>query len=89
MRLFWVCRRPSGPIGPMPTALWCTRTGGLQRHMLEAALPLLPESITHLGATVSPANPYSLSNALACGFTIRARREMYGGFDRYLLAKEL
>ena len=35
------------------------------------------------------ANPYSLSNALACGFTIRARREMYGGFDRYLLAKEL
>ena len=92
MRLFWVCRRPSGPIGPMPTALvvhpdW--RGNGLQRRMLEAALPLLPESITHLGATVSPANPYSLSNALACGFTIRARREMYGGFDRYLLAKEL
>ena len=65
------------------------RGNGLQRRMLEAALPLLPESITHLGATVSPANPYSLSNALACGFTIRARREMYGGFDRYLLAKEL
>ena len=65
------------------------RGNGLQRHMLEAALPLLPESITHLGATVSPANPYSLSNALACGFTIRARREMYGGFDRYLLAKGL
>ena len=65
------------------------RGNGLQRHMLEVALPLLPESITHLGATVSPANPYSLSNALACGFNIRARREMYGGFDRYLLAKEL
>ena len=90
MRLFWVRRRPSGPIGPMSTVVhpdW--RGNGLQRHMLEAALPLLPESITHLGATVSPANPYSLSNALACGFTIRARREMYGGFDRYLLAKEL
>ena len=43
------------------------RGNGLQRRMLEAALPLLPESITHLGATVSPANPYSLSNALACG----------------------
>jgi hypothetical protein len=28
-------------------------------------------------------------SSLACGFTIRARREMYGGFDRYLLAKEL
>ena len=52
------------------------RGNGLQRHMLEAALPLLPESITHLGATVSPANPYRLSNALACGFTIRARRQM-------------
>ena len=65
------------------------RGNGLQRKLLEAALPLLPESITHLGATVSPANPYSLSNALACGFTIRARREMYGGFDRYLLAREL
>ena len=39
------------------------RGNGLQRRMLEAALPLLPESIMHLGATVSPANPYSLSNA--------------------------
>ena len=46
-------------------------------------------SQTASSTTVSPANPYSLSNALACGFTIRARREMYGGFDRYLLAKEL
>ena len=65
------------------------RGNGLQRKMLEAALPLLPEGITHLGATVCPENPYSLNNALASGFTIRARREMYGGYDRYLLAKEL
>ena len=55
----------------------------------KAALTALLAGASHLGATVSPANPYSLSNALACGFTIRARREMYGGFDRYLLAKEL
>ena len=65
------------------------RGNGLQRAMLEAALPLLPPQITHLGATVSPANPYSLRNALAAGFVICCRREMYGGFDRYLLEKAL
>ena len=65
--------------------------GLMQMDADGAAVPAIAETydITHLGATVSPANPYSLSNALACGFTIRARREMYGGFDRYLLAKEL
>ena len=31
----------------------------------------------------------SLHNALASGFAIVSRREMYGGHDRYLLAKEL
>lgn len=36
------------------------RGNGLQRAMLEAALPLLPPQITHLGATVSPDNSYSL-----------------------------
>ena len=65
------------------------RGNGLQRAMLEAALPLLPAEITHLGATVCPDNSYSLRNARAGGFEIRARREMYGGFDRYLLVKEL
>ena len=57
--------------------------------MLEAALPLLPPQITHLGATVSPDNSYSLHNAQAGGFVIRCRREMYGGYDRYLLEKQL
>ena len=28
-------------------------------------------------------------NALACGFVIADRREMYGGYDRYLLKKML
>ena len=37
----------------------------------------------------SPDNQYSLRNALACGFEIVCRREMYGGYDRYLLAKTL
>lgn len=41
------------------------RGNGLQRAMLEAALPLLPPQITHLGATVSPDNSYSLHNAQA------------------------
>ena len=65
------------------------RGNGLQRAMLEAALPLLPPNITHLGATVSPDNSYSLCNAQASGFVIRCRREMYGGYDRYLLEKQL
>ena len=52
------------------------RGNGLQRLMLEAALPLFPKKIT-------------LHNALASGFAIVSRREMYGGHDRYLLAKEL
>lgn len=65
------------------------RGNGLQRLMMQAALPLFPAGITHIGATVSPQNQYSLNNALASGFTIAARREMYGGYDRYLLAKEL
>ena len=58
-------------------------------RMLEAALPLFPKKITHIGATVSPQNQYSLHNALASGFAIVSRREMYGGHDRYLLKKDL
>ena len=63
------------------------RGNGLQRKLLEAALPLLRPGIVGIGATVSPENQYSLNNALASGFTIAARREMYGGYDRYLLKK--
>ena len=52
-------------------------------------MPLFPGRITHIGATVSPENQYSLNNALASGFAIVSRREMYGGYDRYLLARKL
>lgn len=65
------------------------RGNGLQRKLLEAALPLLRPGIVGIGATVSPENQYSLRNALACGFTIAARRKMYGGYDRYLLEKRI
>ena len=50
------------------------RGNGLQRAMLEAALPLLPPQITHLGATISPDNSYSLRNAQAGGFVAAAGR---------------
>lgn len=62
---------------------------GLQRAMLQAALPLLPPQIKTLAATICPDNPYSLNNALASGFRVVCRREMYGGFDRYLLRRDL
>jgi len=65
------------------------RGNGLQRKLLEAALPLVRPGIVGIGATVSPENQYSLNNALASGFEIVCRREMYGGYDRYLLAKAL
>ena len=65
------------------------RGNGLQRKLLEAALALLRPGIVGIGATVSPENQYSLNNALASGFEIVCRREMYGGYDRYLLAKRL
>ncbi|MGN0707169.1 MAG: GNAT family N-acetyltransferase [Faecalibacterium sp.] len=65
------------------------RGNGLQRVLLQAALPMLPPGIKALGATISPENRYSLNNALAMGFRVECRREMYGGFDRYLLRKDL
>lgn len=65
------------------------RGNGLQRKLLEAALTRLRPGIVGIGATISPDNQYSLRNALACGFEIVCRREMYGGYDRYLLAKRL
>ncbi len=43
------------------------RGNGLQRAMLEAALPLLPPQITHLGATISPDNSYSLRKTICSG----------------------
>lgn len=65
------------------------RGNSLQRRLLEAALPLLRPEIRALGATISPDNSYSLNNALAEGFEVVCRREMYGGYDRYLLRKYL
>lgn len=65
------------------------RGNGLQQTMLNYAMRQMPPQITHIAATVSPANQYSLRNMQALGFEVRLRREMYGGYDRYLLAKTL
>ena len=70
----------------MRTAQWSTRTGGATA--CSGSCWKRP-GIVGIGATVSPENQYSLNNALACGFVIADRREMYGGYDRYLLKKML
>ncbi|MCK9516899.1 MAG: GNAT family N-acetyltransferase [Ottowia sp.] len=38
-------------------------------------------------ATAAPCNPASWHNLLACGFSVRALQERYGGYARYLLAR--
>lgn len=38
---------------------------------------------------MSPTNPHSLDNFLACGYQPLCRKEKYGGFDRLVLAKPL
>jgi hypothetical protein len=63
---------------------------GLQR----LAHPFKDAEALRLGAkealaTVSPDNSHSLRNMLSSGFSIRARRELYGGQDRYILGKHL
>ena len=72
-------------------AYFILRYCGRSAHNYAAFLgvPLVRPGIVGIGATVSPENQYSLNNALACGFVIADRREMYGGYDRYLLKKML
>lgn len=65
------------------------RGNALQRRMMLVAEQWRDPKIIGIGATVSPENPYSLNNALGCGYTIAKRCEMYGGHDRYVLQKRL
>jgi GNAT superfamily N-acetyltransferase len=65
------------------------RGNGLQRRLVEAALQWLRPGIVGIGCTVSPENQYSLRNMQAAGYEIACRREMYGGYDRYVLRKRL
>lgn len=65
------------------------RGNGLQRLLLGLAEQRLDPAIRGLGCTVSPHNPHSLDNFLACGYQPVCRKEKYGGFDRLVLAKPL
>lgn len=64
-------------------------------HKLQAALcEALEElsqkdSITTICATVCPDNIYSLNTFLKQGYTIECEKLKYGGFFRYILAKNL
>ncbi len=65
------------------------RGNGLQRLLLGLAEQRLAPAIRGLGCTVSPHNPHSLHNFLACGYQPVCRKEKYGGFDRLVLRKDL
>lgn len=63
---------------------------GLQSYLLSAQDAIARQ----LGAkyalvTVAPNNEYSLRNVLNQGFEIIARKQLYGGLDRYVLKKNL
>jgi len=63
---------------------------GLQRCLLQAR----EDVARQLGAkyalvTVAPENEFSLRNVMGQGFEIHARRQLYGGLDRYVLKKDL
>ncbi len=65
------------------------RGHGLQQRMLIYAEGLIPEKTRYLLCTVSPHNPASLKSVLALGYKVAVTREMYGGFLRHVLVKEL
>ena len=42
-----------------------------------------------LSSTVSPENPWSRNNLVACGFTVAKILKKYGGLERYLFVKRI
>lgn len=61
------------------------RGRGLQKAVIRQRMQLAPAQSV-LFATASPLNPASWCNLLACGFTVRDVRYLYGGHARYVLA---
>ena len=47
------------------------------------------EEFDHLYTTVSPRNIFSLRNVMDCGFYAFQMKELYGGYMRYVLRKDL
>ena len=63
---------------------------GLQRLFIDMMLKAAAElGAEYAFATVSPDNSHSLANLTASGFTVHCQREMYGGYFRYVLIREL
>lgn len=63
---------------------------GMQRHLLKMKLAVaLKLEADEMLATVSPENTVSLSNLLSEGFEIASEKNMYGGFKRYIMKKEI
>lgn len=63
---------------------------GMQKYLLEVREQIARQ----MGAkralvTVAPQNVHSLRNVQGFGFEVIARKQLYGGLDRYVLMKEL
>lgn len=59
---------------------------GLQRALISQRIAYA-DSNAVLFATAAPENTASWHNLLACGFTVRALEQRYGGLARYLLVR--
>lgn len=63
---------------------------GIQRYLLGAREELARQmGAKYALVTVAPDNEFSLRNILGQGFEIIARKQLYGGLDRYVLRKNL
>lgn len=62
---------------------------GLQRELIRSCVDYASEKMPgcKVLATVAPDNIYSLRNVQAEGFQILAKKEKYGGKERYILGK--
>lgn len=62
---------------------------GMQKHLLQARDDIARQlGVKYALVTVDPKNEYSLRNILSQGFEIYARKQLYGGLDRYVMRKE-
>jgi ribosomal protein S18 acetylase RimI-like enzyme len=66
------------------------RGDGLQRRMATAHLRVIEDlGYEHVCCTVSPKNPFSLSNVFACGFVIEGLKPKFEGWWRYIMYKNI
>lgn len=66
------------------------RGNSLQKKMEMRHLEVLKDmSFEHILCTISPKNPFSLRNALLCGFVIKGLKRKFNGWWRYILYKNV